>query len=85
MRIVEKTCFSHLLYLMTRGAEFKRAVKEIALLEAPDFRGEGFNGYIECEFVATIDQLDVFTRIWMEWYLLTSKEREYYYKMALGK
>lgn len=85
MRIVEKTCYSHLLYLMTRGPDFKSAVKEIALINAPDFNGEDFNGYIECEFVATIEQLDVFTKIWIEWYLLERKEREYYYKMALGR
>lgn len=85
MRIVEKTCYSHLLYLMTRGPDFKRAVKEIALINAPDFNGEGFNGYIKCEVVFEIDQLDVFTRIWMEWYLLTPDERGYYYDLALGK
>ena len=85
MRIVEKTCYSHLLYLMTRGAEFKRAVKEMAILKGPDFNGEGFNGYIECEVVFEIEQLDVFTKIWLEWYVLPDTVRTKYYNMALGR
>lgn len=85
MKIVEKTCYSHLLYLQTRGVDFKRAVKEMAILKGPDFNGEGFNGYIECEVVFEIEQLDVFAKIWLEWYNLPEGERTKYYNMALGK
>lgn len=85
MKIVEKTCYSHLLYLQTRGVDFKRAVKEMAILKGPDFNGEGFNGYIECEVVFEIEQLDVFTKIWLEWYVLPDTVRTKYYNMALGR
>jgi len=85
MKIIEKTCYSHLLYIQTRGVDFKRAVKEIALLKGPDFSGEGFNGYIECEVVFEIEQLDVFTKIWLEWYVLPDTVRTKYYNMALGR
>jgi hypothetical protein len=85
MKIIEKTCYSRLLYLQTRGVDFKRAVKETAILKGPDFNGEGFNGYIECEVVFEIEQLDVFTKIWLEWYVLPDTVRTKYYNMALGK
>ena len=85
MKIIEKTCYSHLLYLQTRGVDFKRAVKEMAILKGPDFNGEGFNGYIECEVVFEIEQLDVFTKIWLEWYVLPDTVRTKYYNMALGR
>ena len=85
MKIIEKTCYSHLLYLQTRGVDFKRAVKEMAILKGPDFNREGFYGYIECEVVFEIEQLDVFTKIWLEWYVLPDTVRTKYYNMALGK
>ena len=85
MKIIEKTCYSHLLYIQTRGVDFKRSVKEMAILKGPDFNGEGFNGYIECEVVFEIEQLDVFTKIWLEWYVLPDTVRTKYYNMALGR
>ena len=57
----------------------------MAILKGPDFSGEGFNGYIECEVVFEIEQLDVFAKIWLEWYVLPDTVRTKYYNMALGK
>ena len=84
MKILETTCYSHLLYLQTRGPDFKKAVKALTIVNGPNYSHEGMNGFIETEVVFEIDQLDVFTKIWHEWYYLKDSIRDVYYKMAQG-
>ena len=81
MKLTVKTCYSHLLYMQLQGAEFADAVESFTC-NRPDFKGEGFNGYIEVDLSINIRNLQTFSKIWYEWY--SSPNRDKIYTIAQG-
>lgn len=69
---------------MTSGPLFSKAVRDIKILSNPNFSGEGFNGYIETNFEATIVGIRDFAQLWDSWYSLPEKERIALYNLAKG-
>ena len=85
MRITETTSYDKLLYLMTRGVDFRRAVRNLEIISGPDYNSEGFAGYIEVKFAVEVENLEVFTRIWLDWHTLSEAYRNAFYALAKGK
>jgi hypothetical protein len=84
MKITETTCYSHLLYLQTRGERFKHAIDKLTIKQGPAFDFEGVAGYIETSIEIEIKDLQIFTDIWLEWYKLPSDKRNQLYSLAKG-
>ena len=70
--------------MLKAGPKLSKAVDKICIIRAPDFDGEGFNGYIETDIEAEIKDLQEFTTLYSEWYYLPDSERIALYKEAKG-
>jgi hypothetical protein len=83
MKLVGKTCYTQLLWLMCSGENLQQAASKVTF-KSPDFNGEGFNGYIETDYEIEIKDLKLFANIWNSWYSLTEKRRIELYGLAKG-
>lgn len=72
------------MYLMSHGERFSQAVAGLHIEGSPNFGAEGFNGYIEVTFLVDVKDLALFTKIWNDWYHLSSEERTKWYRLAKG-
>lgn len=84
MKIIDTTCYSHILYLQTRGERFKQAINKLAITYGPAFDHEGMAGYIETTVEIEVKDLKVFSDIWLEWYNLPGDKRIQIYSLAKG-
>jgi hypothetical protein len=84
MKITDTTCYSHLLYLQTRGERFKQAIHKLSITYGPAFDHEGMAGYIETTIEIEVKDLRTFTDIWLEWYNLPTDKRNQMYNLAKG-
>lgn len=82
MQIKVTTSYSHLLYIQTRGVDFTRAIRQFSITKSPDFHGEGFNGYVEVSAEFIIGDLQVFSKLWNEWYNLPDNQRTFFDKLS---
>ena len=81
MKLIVKTCYSHVLYMQMQGKDFADAIESFSC-NRPNLEAEGFNGYIEVEVIFNIRNLQTFSKIWHSWY--ASPNRDKIYKMARG-
>lgn len=84
MKITDTTCYSHILWLQTRGERFKQAINKLSITYGPAFDYEGIAGYIETTVEIEVKDLKVFSDIWLEWYTLHSDTRAKLYSLAKG-
>ena len=81
MKIENEMCHSHLVYMLSCGELFEKAVHKYEAT-APNYQHEGFNGYIETKVVFYIRDINAFTKLYTSFSKLTDKERsEYYFKV----
>lgn len=82
MKLSLTTCYSHLLFMLMHGDKFEQAVTSFKS-SAPNFTGEGFNGYIEVSVEFEIKNLTVFAELFSAWY--DSPRRSEFYADIKGK
>lgn len=69
---------------MCAGPLFGKAVSNVHVTKGPYFQHEGVAGYIETEVEFEIKDLEIFTRLWMGWYVLSDIKRLNLYGLAKG-
>lgn len=84
MIIQHRTCYSHILYIMSKGEAFSSCVANIKIT-SPQHQHEGMAGYIETDVTIEIKGLTSFAELWDSWYNLDDKTRTFFYQVALGK
>jgi hypothetical protein len=84
MKLTVNTCYTRLLYLLTAGPEFGRAVQSFTVLRGPDFEHEGVAGYIETDVEFEIRDLRRFTNIWDAWSSQIETQKLNLYNLAKG-
>lgn len=84
MKLLTTTCYSRILYLLTAGRLFSEAVNSLKITSSPDFKAEGFNGFIETTVEIEIKDLKKFTDIWESYFSLTDAQRTNLYGLAKG-
>jgi len=84
MKLIIKTCYSRVLWVMCAGEAYSQAVSQMAITSGPMFQYEGMAGYIETEVVFEIRDLKKFTDIWESWYDLSDARKLNLYGLAKG-
>lgn len=83
MKLIGKCCYSRLLWLLCAGELLQQAVSNVTF-ESPQFDVEGFNGYIEVQYIIEVKDLQKFTNLWESFWSLTEKRRIELYGLAKG-
>ena len=65
--------------MQLRGEYFQKAVDSVSYT-SPRFDFEGMAGYIETTITFQIKDLEIFSKLYKEWYY--SPHRDYYYRLA---
>ena len=84
MKLIIKTCYSRVLWVMCAGEAYSQAVYQMTITKGPDFQYEGVAGYIETEAVFEIKDLRKFTDIWESWNSLSNAKKLNLYGLAKG-
>lgn len=84
MKLVIKTCYSRVLWVLCAGEPYSQAVSQMSITRGPHFEHEGVVGYIETDVVFEIKDLRKFTDIWESWYLLSDTRKLNLYGLAKG-
>jgi hypothetical protein len=77
MELKTKMCYSTLMSMLAQGAKFQQAIQKFTS-SAPNFDGEGFNGYIEVEVIFYIKDLKLFSEIYEAGYVYPSERSKWY-------
>ena len=84
MKLIDKMCYSRLLWIQCSGPMFGEAVNSFCVKEGPYFQYEGVAGYIETVVEFDIRDLQKFTNIYESYNSLTDKRRAELYGLAKG-
>lgn len=77
------TCYSRILYLMSHGEHYGKAVNAIKI-GRPCFEHEGVAGYVETTVEIDIKDLLTFSKLWESWFSIPDLERNKWYMLAKG-
>jgi hypothetical protein len=69
---------------MCAGELFSNAISKMTITKGPLHQFEGMAGYIETEVEFDIKDLEIFTRLWYNWYSLSNTKKLNLYGLAKG-
>lgn len=78
MKLIEKMCHSHLLWMLSQPERFEQAISSYSA-SSPAFQFEGVAGYIETAVTFEINKLDVFTELYYAYYKVDCDRRSKWY------
>lgn len=78
MKLITRTCYSHIIYMQQNPALWNEAIHK-AIIGKPRFESEGVAGYIETDIEFEIASIDAFSKLWMSWYTEDMEERSKLY------
>lgn len=83
MKLITKMCHTHLMSMLFWPEKFQKAIASYTST-APDFEGEGFNGYMEVEVEFEIRDLEAFAQLYHASYKLPSDRAQWYHNIKNG-
>ena len=85
MKLIEKTCYSRVLYFQARLAKTESTCISHMAFTAPNFAHEGVAGYIETTVTFEITNLKEFASLWDSFYDSTPEDRTKWYWKVLNE
>lgn len=78
MNLTTSMCHAHLMWMLSQPQKFEQAIREYSA-SSPNFRSEGFNGYIETTVIFEIADIANFSKLYNEYYSLPDDMRSKWY------
>lgn len=84
MKITEKMCHSHLLWMLINAEDFEQAIRSYSAT-TPAYQFEGVAGYVETTVTFDVNDLEKLTKLYSGYHKLSSETRcRMYHTMCRG-